>query len=103
MAGRNSWSELRSQTINTPEREAAITRERSLLDLEHRLHEARRAIGMSQVEVAKELGVSQANVSRIERSGDLQLSTLDNYVRALGGHLELRAVFDDHDDIVLSD
>jgi hypothetical protein len=41
------------------------------------------------------LDVTQANVSRIERQDDLYLSTLGEYVAALGGHLELHAVFPD--------
>lgn len=100
MAGHTSWDEIRAATINSPEREAAVAREGRLLDLEHRLYNARRAVGKSQVEVAAELGVTQANVSRIERANDLQLSTLDKYVRALGGRLELRVVFDDEEVIL---
>lgn len=57
-----------------------------------RLREAR---GMTQREVAETLAVSQANISRIEHEDDLYLSTLSGYVAALGGRLELRAVFPD--------
>lgn len=57
-----------------------------------RLREAR---GMTQREVAETLDVSQANISRIEHEDDLYLSTLSGYVAALGGRLELRAVFPD--------
>jgi len=39
--------------------------------------------------------MTQANVSRIERSDNLYLSTLAGYVDALGGHIEINAVFDD--------
>ena len=45
--------------------------------------------------MASTLGTSQANISRIEHQEDLFLSTLREYVEALGGTLELRAVFDD--------
>ena len=55
-----------------------------------RLREAR---GTTQVELAGTLGVSQSNVSRIERQDDLYLSTLREYVEALGGRLHLAAVF----------
>jgi hypothetical protein len=47
------------------------------------------------VDVAGRLGVSQGNVSELERREDLYLSTLREYVEALGGTLELTAVFDD--------
>jgi transcriptional regulator with XRE-family HTH domain len=58
----------------------------------HRLREER---GLTQVQVAEALDVTQGNVSRLERSGDLYVSTLSRYVAALGGHLELTAVFPD--------
>jgi transcriptional regulator with XRE-family HTH domain len=50
-------------------------------------------LGVAQREVAETLNVTQANVSRIEHEEDLYLSTLRAYVAALGGDLELRAVF----------
>lgn len=102
MAGHTSWDEIRAATVGGREHEPALARERALLDLEHRLYNARRAVGKSQAEVAAELGVSQANVSRIERAKDLQLSTLEKYVHALGGRLELRVVFDD-EEVVLGE
>ncbi len=57
-----------------------------------RLREAREK---TQVALAGALGVSQSNVSRIERQDDLYLSTLREYVEALGGRLQLAAVFPD--------
>ncbi len=51
--------------------------------------------GVTQQELAGKLGMSQTNVSRIERQDDLYLSTLGRYIAALGGHLDLTAVFPD--------
>jgi transcriptional regulator with XRE-family HTH domain len=51
--------------------------------------------GVPQHKVASALKVTQANVSRIEHEEDVYLSTLRGYVEALGGKLELRAVFPD--------
>jgi DNA-binding XRE family transcriptional regulator len=48
---------------------------------------------MVQVTVAEALGTSQANVSRIEHERDPYLSTLKGYIEALGGRLEMLAVF----------
>ncbi len=53
----------------------------------------RDACGVTQKEIAATLGMSQANVSRIEHEEDLYLSTLRDYVAALGGRLEVVAVF----------
>jgi DNA-binding XRE family transcriptional regulator len=49
----------------------------------------------TQQEMAEILGVTQANISRIEHEEDLYLSTLRSYVAALGGELEVNAVFAD--------
>ena len=53
----------------------------------------RKALEMTQVELAEKLGIDQAGVSAIENRSDLLLSTMAKYIRALGGELELRAVF----------
>jgi DNA-binding XRE family transcriptional regulator len=60
-----------------------------------RLAELREQMGKTQSQLAEVLGMTQANVSRIERSDNLYLSTLADYVDALGGHIEINAVFDD--------
>lgn len=57
------------------------------------LADAREDRAITQQEVARILGTSRANVSRIERESDIYLSTLRKYVGALGGHLEIAAVF----------
>jgi DNA-binding XRE family transcriptional regulator len=48
---------------------------------------------LTQEQVARALGVSQANVSQIEHQDNIYLRTLGSYIAALGGHLEVRAVF----------
>jgi transcriptional regulator with XRE-family HTH domain len=55
----------------------------------------REQAGVTQVELAGVLHVTQANISQLERKQDLYLSTLSRYVEALGGRLELQAVFPD--------
>jgi len=78
-----------------PERRARIEEmQKAMLDAA-RLGELRSASNLTQRELASRLGVSQANVSRVERGDDVYLSTLRNYVEALGGELRLSAVFDD--------
>lgn len=59
------------------------------------LGKLREQCGQTQTEVATALSTSQRNVSRIEHEEDLYLSTLREYVAALGGELELAAVFPD--------
>lgn len=55
----------------------------------------RKAREMTQLQLGEVLGVHQSEVSRIERRADICVSTLVEYVEALGGHLEIRAVFPD--------
>ena len=89
-----------------PRRRANIERHRqeALQELiAYELQEVRRARGITQVELARLLGTNQPNVSRMERVGDPHLSSLRAYVEALGGHLELAAVFDDERFVVASD
>lgn len=59
------------------------------------LSEIRTRQRVTQTEVAAALGVSQVNVSRIEHEEDVSLSTLRDYIAALGGYLEINAVFPD--------
>jgi transcriptional regulator with XRE-family HTH domain len=53
----------------------------------------RKARNQTQVELAEKLGIDQAGVSAIENRSDLLVGTLAKYVRALGGDVEIRAVF----------
>jgi len=59
------------------------------------LHELRAARKLTQQQLAQTLGLTQAAVSQIENRADLYLSTLQNFIEAMGGRLELYAVFGD--------
>ena len=61
------------------------------------LDELRKARQMTQTKLAQSLGVNQGEVSKIEHRTDLYLSTLSQYVEAMGGRLEIRAVFPDRE------
>ena len=52
----------------------------------------RKAIGLTQVEVAQAMQVDQAAISKLEGRSDALVSTLRAYARALGGELELAVV-----------
>lgn len=53
------------------------------------LAEARSLAGLTQNQVAQRLGLSQADVSKLERRDDVRLSTLQAYARALGARLQV--------------
>lgn len=58
------------------------------------LAEIRKAIGLTQAEMAKQLAQSQGSVSKIENAADMYLSTLRKFIEAMGGELKLTATFD---------
>jgi putative heme degradation protein len=87
--------DLREVVAKLPigERKAIMRRSRELIADELSLQELRKALAVTQVQVAKALGKRQDEVSRIEQRGDLLLSTLRDYVQSLGGELELLCTF----------
>jgi DNA-binding XRE family transcriptional regulator len=66
------------------------------------LQELRQARKLTQVRMARALGITQDGVSRLEKRSDLLLSTLRKSVQAMGGTLSLVAEFPDRDPVVLS-
>lgn len=91
----NSFKKLRDQVRSDPARSARVDELKRAMHTAMRLAELRESRKATQKQVASELNVSQANISRIEHESDLYLSTLKNYIEALGGRLEIAAVFDD--------
>lgn len=78
------------------ERQEAIHKEAErIIAEEMTLQTLRKARAYSQKRVGEKLKVKQAEVSKIERRADLYLSTLRDYIEALGGELELVATFPD--------
>jgi len=66
------------------------------------LQELRKVAGLTQAEVSQELGMPQSNVSRLEKGADLLLSTLRQYVEALGGKLNLTVELPDRPPVRLN-
>jgi transcriptional regulator with XRE-family HTH domain len=80
-------------------RVAARTSE--LIAEENALRQLREAHQKTQVRVAKELGIGQDSVSRLEKRSDMLISTLRDYVAAIGGRMRLLVEFDDQPPIEL--
>lgn len=92
---RKKFSELSAAIDADPVRRARVESGKRAMYTVLALTELRNARGVTQRDVAGRIHSSQANVSRIEHEEDIYLSTLREYIEALGGHLELRAVFPD--------
>ena len=73
-----------------------------LIREEMTLQQLRRARAMTQVKLAKRLGVAQKQVSEIEKRTDMHISTLRRSIEALGGKLSLIAEFPDRNPVALS-
>lgn len=93
-------TELDKRLDALPDGEGDAIRERTKahLDAEIAAHdrtlfEIRKARALTQQQVAALLGASQGEVSRIENQSDLFLSTLQGYLEALGGRLEVVGTF----------
>ena len=84
---------LREKMSPEAQRRAAEKAEAMIRDMP--LDELRAARELTQEQLAKLLGVEQAAVSKMERRTDMYISTLQTAIKAMGGDLEIRAVFPD--------
>jgi ParB-like chromosome segregation protein Spo0J len=86
------WRDIRARKFS-PEKQQQIDRgvEDELLEMD--LRELREAAGKTQEELASALKKAQSEISRFESRSDYRLSTLQRYVAALGGELEVVASF----------
>ncbi len=66
------------------------------------LDELRNAKRLTQAELAEILDVPQSSISRIEQRADMYLSTLRSYIHAMGGVLQIQAVFPDGGAVAIS-
>ncbi len=59
------------------------------------LDELRTAREFTQAELSQVLRVDQGSISKLERRTDMYIGTLRRYLEAMGGSLQIRAVFPD--------
>src|ERR1035438_5749690 len=81
--------------LRPAQRKKIEARAAQLVAEEMTLRELRHARKLTQVRVAKTLGITQDSVSRLEKRSDFLLSTLRKTVEAMGGSLSLVAEFPD--------
>jgi len=79
----------------TLERRERIEAAKAALRQEMDLAELRQALSLTQSTLAEALGVKQGEISKIENRTDIFVSTLRRFIQAMGGDLEIRAVFPD--------
>jgi DNA-directed RNA polymerase specialized sigma subunit len=88
-----SWTKIRSEMPKETQARLDNRLKETLASLP--LDKLRKARSLTQVAVAERLQVDQGSVSRLESRTDMYLSTLREYIEALGGTLEMRADFPD--------
>ena len=85
MAGRHPYSELREKL--PAEAQARAAAKAAELREEMDLARLRRTRRLSQQELAGKLEVGQTAIAKLERRGDMYVSTLRRFVEAMGGEL----------------
>lgn len=85
------FSDLTKKMSVADREEIKVRSEKLLAELP--LERLRSARSLTQTNMAQALGVNQSAVSKIEKRTDMYLSTLRSYVEAMGGSLEIQAVF----------
>jgi DNA-binding XRE family transcriptional regulator len=89
--GEEQYQEWRRELTSTPELRRVYEEEAAKKELWLQLVEARQEAGLTQAELAERLGVSQAQVARLEKRGydAYTLNSLRRYVEALGNGFRL--------------
>ena len=90
----HKWDDLARSRVSAEKLGKLKAQARAEIALEMNLPELRKALGKTQLEVADAAEMAQAKVSEFERRDDHVLSVLRRYIEALGGELEINAVFD---------
>jgi len=77
----------------SPERQEANREAAQQMIADMVLEEMRAARNITQTHLASFLQITQASVSKMEKRTDMYVSTLLSFVQAMGGELEIRAIF----------
>jgi transcriptional regulator with XRE-family HTH domain len=93
MTGRTPFSVLRNRM--TSEAQARAQEKSEILGAEMALADLRRAMHLSQEELAATLHINQASVAKMEKRTDMYVSSLRRFIEAMGGELDITARFPD--------
>ena len=86
---RHKWSDIKTRT--KPETRNRMEAEAQRLSDDLHLSQLRKARGLTQETMAELLGVSQAEVSKMERRTELYVGTLRKFIEAMNGELVIAA------------
>lgn len=87
---------VRDEAMKDPEFAAAVDTKRSAIRRRvSTLAALRKARGLTQAQLIDDLGMTQGEISRLERRENLHIATLARFIEATGGRLRITAVYDD--------
>ncbi len=95
MSGRRSFNKLRDSM--SPRSQERIKKKLKQLRQEMALAEVRKAMSLTQTDLAEMLHIKQAALARLENRTDMYISSLRKYITALGGELDIVARFPEGD------
>lgn len=87
----HKWKDVRKPL--SPDAEERIRRSVTEAAAVMTLHQLREARSLTQVNLAKVLQINQGAVSKMEKRADMYVSTLRNFIQAMGGQLQVKAIF----------
>ncbi len=87
----HKWQDVRRKL--SPELEEKTRREVSAIVEAATLNQLREARNLTQANLANILGINQGSVSKLEKRADMYVSTLRGFIQAMGGELQIKAVF----------
>lgn len=92
---KKTWKSLKQSRLSAEAEarvQARVTAELEALTLKA----LRQRLELTQTQVSRSADMTQSELSRLESRSDHLISTLRRYVTALGGELEVTAVFGEH-------
>ncbi len=98
MSGRHQFQELTKDF--TPERRQRVEAKKSEMLAEMPLRELRKAMELTQQELADRLQVNQPAVAKMEQRTDMYISSLRSYIESIGGELRIVASFPTGDVVI---
>jgi DNA-binding XRE family transcriptional regulator len=87
----HKWSEIR-RTLSPEQEEETRQYVKSAVEAVT-LNQLREARSLTQANLATVLGVNQGSVSKMEKRADMYVSTLRSFIQAMGGQLQIKAIF----------
>ena len=84
----------------TPESQERVRQRTLALSGEMALQELRKAMDLTQQQIAGSLRMNQAAVSKMEHQSDMYISTLRRFLSAMGGELRIVASFPEGDVVI---